>query len=237
MTTNKPKTKTKFPTLDVFKASALAFRINGDYVNRWVQDPNSTDVKAVPLNKDVMRDCLVDGKIELTEQDHAVGSAMYDHFKGYLLKKLTRNLNEFENAVSEIVVKDEVSRYEFGLIASLAKVYKRDCQNEQAKDSIAQVGYSSQYIPETVVTQGNFFLDIEILTSYHLAAYNCWTVTAKTKENNLVGFYMKQDPAPLKGKEINIRCRVKDRKVNRDGFNVTYLNYVKLLSEEQNVVA
>lgn len=237
MTTTAIKTKNKFPTLDVFKASAMAFRVNGDYINRWAQDPNSSEVKSIPLNKDLMRDCLVEGKISLIEEDHTMGELMHDHFKGYLLKKLSKTLNEFENAVTEVVVKDEISRYEFGLIASLAKVYNRDCQNEKSKDSIAQIGYASQYLPETTSNKGNFFLDIEILTSYHLAAYNCWTVTAKTKENNLVGFYMKQDPAPLKGKELNIRCRVKDRKVNRDGFNVTYLNYVKLLSEEQNVVS
>lgn len=215
----------------------MAFRVNGDYINRWTQDPNSPEPKSIPLNKDLMRDCLVDASISLTETDHATGELMHDHFKGYLLKKLTRTLNEFENAVSEVVVKDEVSRYEFGLIASLAKVYNRDRQNESNKESILQVGLNSQYISDTTANKGNFFLDIEILTSYHLAAYNCWTVTAKTKENNLVGFYMKQDPAPLKGKELNIRCRIKDRKVNKDGFNVTYLNYVKLLSEEQNVVA
>lgn len=226
-----PKPKNKFLTLDVFKASALAFRLNGDYVNRWIQDPSSQEVKSLPLNKDIMRDCLVDSKVELTEQDHTVGELMHDHFKGYLLKGLSKKLNEFENAVAEVVLKEEVSKYEFGLIASLAKIYKRDAESESNKESISKIGYNSKHLDETAETRGTFILDIELLTSYRLPAYNCWSVTAKTVDNNLVGFYMKQDPALFKGRTISIRCRIKDRKVNKDGFNVTYLNYVKLLEE------
>jgi hypothetical protein len=230
MTQTKPKNK--FQTTDVFMASAMAFRINGDYVNSWVQDPTSEEVKAKPLNKDIMREHFVSGNPQLTEQDQEVGQLMYGHFKGILLKKLTKQLNQFENAIAELVIKDEVSRFEFGLIASLAKVYHRDLKSESARESIASIGFASQFIESTTATAGNFFLDVNILTTLRLPAYNCWTVTAKTKENNLVGFYMKQDPAPYMGKDIEIRCRVKDRKQSRDGFNVTYLNYVKLLSEE-----
>lgn len=230
--TMQTKPKTKFPTLDVFMASALAFRINGEYVNSWVQDPNSQEVKSKPLNKDLIRDCLVDGKIELTDEDRTVGTLMHDHFKGVLLKKLTKQLNQFENAIAEVAIKDEVSRFEFGLIASLAKVYKRDVQHEANKEAVTKVGVASRYLDNTTETAGNFFLEVTLLTSLRLPAYNCWTVTAKTKENNLVGFYMKQDPANYMGKEIEIRCRIKDRKLNRDGYHVTYLNYVKLLSEE-----
>lgn len=228
-TTTKPKNK--FPTLDVFKASALAFRLNSDYVNRWVQDPNSQEVKSLPLNKDIMRDCLVDSKLELTEQDHAMGELMHDHFKGYLLKGLSKKLNEFENAVAEVVTKEEVSKYEFGLIACLAKVYKREAESESNKESIAKIGYNSNHLDETAATRGTFILDIELLTSYKLLTYNCWSVTAKTKEDNLVGFYMKVDPETYKGRTLSVRCRIKDRKVNKDGFKVTYLNYVKLLEE------
>jgi hypothetical protein len=230
--TTQTKQKTKFPILDVFMASAMAFRINGDYVNSWVQDPNSEEVKSKPLNKDIMREHFVTGAPALTEADVEVGKLMHEHFKGILLKKLTKQLNQFENAIAELVMNDEVSRFEFGLIASLAKVYYRDLKVEGARESIASIGYASQYIENSTATAGNFFLDVNILTTLRLPAYNCWTVIAKTKDNNLVGFYMKQDPAPYVGKETEIRCRVKDRKPNRDGFKVTYLNYVKLLSEE-----
>jgi len=69
------------------------------------------------LNKDIMREHFVSGNPQPTEQDQEVGRLMHEHFKGILLKKLTKPLNQFENAIAELVMKDEVSRFEFGIIA------------------------------------------------------------------------------------------------------------------------
>jgi hypothetical protein len=226
MATKKPK----YPTVNVFIASAMAYRINNGYVNGYEQDPVTQKSKI--LNKDIMQTAL-QSDIEFNADDISIGNEMYEHFKGILFKGITNRLNNFETAISQLIVKDELSRFEFGIVASLGKVYNTDIKREKDRDNIASVGNRSEYISTTALTKKTFLLDINILTSTLLPLYNCWTVTAKTVENNLVGFYMKTDPITYIGKNVKIRCRVKDRKVSRDGFKTTYLNYVKLLSEAQ----
>lgn len=112
-----------YPADLVWTASWTAFRMNGfEYIREYQNSQDTTKV----VNRLRINDILA-GKIELSEEDHLRGLAMREFNKRFVMIALSRQLNSFEQLVSEVVLKDQVEGKDIRIISSLCEAFHREC--------------------------------------------------------------------------------------------------------------
>jgi len=237
-----PKQVFKFK--DVIISSIVADRANKGYIkeSNYRFDKESEDYVPVSVaNKDIMREILMPGNevrknmkllgklpIEATDKDFKVADQIIDHIEGLALKALTDELQGYEKNIYYIYEGDEVTSYDFGLIASFPSSFKRMVKNDALEVSIGKlcgdVGYIGK-VGEKIAT------DLKIVNHVFSRNYNAHIYTATTPENNLVTFWSQKSTEDLAkvGKTIKVTAKIKKTIESRfyPGVKETQLNYVK----------
>lgn len=195
----------------VWAASAAAYRENGFSYQKYTNEEYTA-------NRVLISNYLKGGSpaVTVTDSDRAEGSAMRQHFRGYLFKQLASKITDFQNSIMREANRDSFSETsQFGLIAYAAEQYRRDIAARSLEESIQNSSAKPVKIGDRVECT------VRVLQSIYSINYGCYFVVAQWDES-IVQFAQRQGFAV--NEIVKIKGRVKAQRV--DG--VIRLNYVKI---------
>lgn len=139
------KTNT-FPLAVGWSLVAMADRINeGAYVKFTEFDQESGNVKYRP-NREIIKDQIALGLVNVTEADRQFGNVMHEHFQGISFNALTSRLGDFDQKILSIITKDEI---EIGAgmayLACMAARYRREIVKENKQEILLKIGSTSSH--------------------------------------------------------------------------------------------
>lgn len=213
------KRRTAQPTVEITieQAFGLAARVHRE-LGGYYKDGNSLGTES---NKAWLMRYMVTGATA-DEKDQARGLELLTHCRGYLLKKLTNSISEYDSVILEVASRmtiTDADRYHVALLASVPQTVARAEQRRQQDQKISDHAESYLAPVNARVTP-----TIEVVRSNFSTNYGVFFTTAKTSDNHVVFFaYREQLKA---GESYNIRGTVK---AHRDDYQ-TQLSRVKVLS-------
>lgn len=215
----------KQPTYSIEQAWAAvagADRINGhQYLNQNTH-PFPAGGK---FNKAIAYE-LLENPGAITDEDRQFGKDMASHFAGLLFRTLKGPAtNGFMDTISNIVAKEEVTKFDVACMSALPKTYRRDISREVIKNRQEALAATSQHIGMEATKHE---LDVEVIDSIYSKNYNIYIVTA-TDGTNTIKFSTAHDQTifPV-GEKIRIKGSVKKHDINdRNGAKETWLTRVK----------
>jgi hypothetical protein len=216
--------KTKTPealisTDALFAASAMAARINNRVYHKTTLIIESGTTQYA--NR-LLVEMALGGELEITEADVEAGSAMRLFFQGLMFKLLSgAKMTDFEKKVIGIATRDESTKSDIAIAASLPLVYDKMQERKERDNRL------DDCTPGFISNVGNkVALDIEVVKSYWLDSdgrqYDGYSVTAITGDNYRVGFISQKQFRV--GQRVSITAKVKS---HFQPSNTTYLFYVK----------
>lgn len=206
-----------YPCLDVWSASAAADRINnGEYLKDFRHDTQGNLV-AKP-NKLLIKE-LCESPEELTDEDRVQGRELHDYVRGWTLKLLDPNCNDFIKTAVKFVDVENIDAINLGVIACLPSSINRDREFDRVRREI-----------DVLMTKGVINItpgkgiegDMEILQSFPSKRFEGFVV-----RGNLDGYFVWffSSTSFVKGNKYSIKGRVK----NQNPTSGTQLNYVKII--------
>lgn len=225
--------KKLYPLQQVLELACAAQRANGSYVKEG-EMLFSSDGKAmanVHPNKILMKVAIGEQEVHPNDPDkpRLITTNLDDRELATDIQKFYRKLafaaitgeNEFHTKVNMLLNSDEITGSDFGFIACLPSVYKRDYANQQVEKRSKSVdeGYLG------VVGEVLLDKDVEIIESKRSQNYEAWNICAII-DNKMVSWFSKTD---LKlGACVLVKGKVKDHSTHWKYKNaVTRLNFVK----------
>lgn len=236
--------KQTFKFKDVIIASIVADRINKGYVkesNYKYDQESETYIPTSIANKNIMREILTQGTtarnellflgqlpLGATDKDFKLADQIVDHIEGLALKALSDELAGYEKNIYNVYETDEVTTYDFGLIASFPSSYKRSAKSEKLEVQIGKLCSDSGYIGKA---GEKIEIDLKIVKHIFSRNYNSHIYTAITTDNKLVSFWSQKSPQELVkvGKTMTVKAKIKNTSMSRffPGIKETQLNYLK----------
>lgn len=206
----------------VWAAAAAATRINGGY---FKEDKSYFDFeleKSVTLhvaNKTLVLDMLRnDGG--WTDEDIEEGRQAREHWQGGIIKILSDSANPFEKTAISISNKDVIdSFYDIAVLGSLIASYHRAVKVEKIRELKGNSKLIGK-IGENLAVEG------AVISSHYSQEYKKCRNELLTNDGNVVCWW----GAALTSPRVAIRGKVKSHRIERNGSNVTQLNYVKIVS-------
>lgn len=238
----KPKQVFKFK--DVIIAGIIADRANKGYIKESNYKYDQESESYIPTsiaNKNIMREILSQGTsvrsellllgqlpLSATDKDFKLADQIVDHIEGLALKALTDELQGYEKNIYNVYENDEVTTFDFGLIASFPSSYKRNAKNEKLELQIDKLCSDNGYIGKV---GDKVETDLKIVKHIFSRNYNSHIYTAITTENNLINFWSQKSPEDLVkvGKSMKVKARIKRVGISKffPGIKETQLNFVK----------
>lgn len=215
-----------YPADVVWACASAAQRVNGEYVKHTYTRSDGVELTANRvLIEQYLRQYSEDAGAfgsQVTDADFEAGCQARDHVRGWLLRYLTGQVNDYQKNCVRLAEQEEFDpmRERLALIASLPSSVERD-QRRQTVQVLSQTG---QPLP---ISPGQPYAGtVEILDCVFSANYCTYFVSARTSDSNMLRFSQRQ---PLvAGQQVQIRGRVRE---HRD--TVTVLHYVRT-STKQN---
>lgn len=206
-----------FPCLTVWAASAAADRINnGEYLKEPRHDTQGNLV-AKP-NRLLIKE-LCENPEEITEEDRTQGRELHDYVRGWTLKLLDPNCNDFIKTAVKFVDVETIDAINLGVIACLPSSINRDREFERVRRDI-----------DALMTKGVINIqpgkgiqgDMEIMQTFPSKRYEGFVV-----RGNLDGYFVWffSSTAFIKGNKYTIKARIK----GHGSKTGTQLNYVKII--------
>lgn len=201
--------------ITIEQAFALAARVHRE-LGGYFKDGQGTD-----SNKIRLMQYIIDGYTG-DERDQIRGLELLTHCRGYLLKKLTNKISQYDDVILEVASRTTITdadRYHVALLASVPQTVARAEQRRQQEQKIADRAQS--YLAPVNARATSV---VEVVRSNYSSNYGVFFTTAKTPDNHVVFFaYREQLKA---GETYNIRGTVK---AHRDDYQ-TQLSRVKVVS-------
>lgn len=229
--TNRMQQQDKFNTDEVLALAVAVDREQGFIRSGYgFTDENGKTVKD---NKTaIMMNLLdrVEEKIVITDEDRKTAESMKEHFSGSLtFKKLGATLNDFEQAVLNLVNTDEVGVYEVSVAASLPNSMRHSVKRDAVKERLDAL--IARSLPVGSLNQrGRFVLDVVDVT--FIKKMGVHMVTCIESDNNVVKFWFSKDPdvtGVLQGNTITVTGFVKTQgKSKYSNCMETMINRVKV---------
>jgi hypothetical protein len=166
-------------------------------------------------------------KFTPTVEDIDQALAIVKHFRKLSFGIIGDTLNDYMGRVFAVTQNENITMKDFGVLASVPQVYDREINDKQVKAAIKDTvkAYLGQE-GDTIV------LNIRYIQSKPVPQIGCFSHTAITDGNYLVGFLSKE-LLGIAGSSQQIRAKVKKHSVNFTSKTPeTQLNYVKVLDRE-----
>lgn len=239
--------KQTYPFKDVITAAIVANRLNNGYFREtsyvYNDTTNNYDVQTLG-NKNIMRvilgvnsryqesaDTEVIKKLDLSvsEKDLELAEEVCAYLEGLAIKALTGELQGYEKSLYNVYEdENEITTYDFGLIASIPSSYIRNAKQEKIEIDIVKSCADSEWLADKGTKVST---KVEVMNHIFSRNYNAHIYTCRTPENNLVSFWSQKTPKELAepGCTITITGKVKRQEYSRfyQGIKETQLNYVK----------
>lgn len=224
----------QFPLQQVLELACAAQRSNNDYV-KIAEAIYTSDGKMVGYkhaNRTLMLTVLGQDKTQYSDpkdkpnlittnlEDRELANQMQKYYRRLMFSAIEGD-NEFQTKLNQLLSSDNVRLTDFGWIACLPSVFKRDYARTQVEK------FSKSVDSEYLATVGSIVLDkdCEILASQRSKNFDAYNIDAII-ENKMVSWMSKAD---LKiGACVVVKAKVKDHTKHWKYQNfVTRLNYVK----------
>lgn len=168
--------------------------------------------------------------IEVTQAHRDRAQELKEYFDSVIvMKKLTGNVNGFEDSVGKIISGDEVDNYGVSVLASLPNSLRIQKQRDEMDEFYDEKRPVSQFVGQ-VGKRGRFTLLIKDVK--YIAKYNIHLVTCVEGDQNLVKFFWNKDPDIadlIVGKFMTVTGFVKEQSVSKfSNCNETVINRIKI---------
>lgn len=217
----------KLPLADAWALVAMADRINnGAYVKFPELDQETGNVKVRP-NREIIKDQIVLGLVNLTDADRAFGQLMADHYQGLAFKALTESLNEFDQKILNFITHDEVdTTMGMAYLACMAVRYRREIEKEHRQDAMLRLNGTS--IHQGSIGQ-HLRLNVSVISKFEGRAFPGSVVRATDGTNLYFWTSSKMiDMWPDAPEQFPIVGVVKAHGQDREGIQETRLTRVKI---------
>ncbi len=216
----------KLPADIVWGAAVACDRLyDGEYYKQtqFENDPEIDEmVEKHKPNKVVVKRWLATGCYEqITDEDIEKGQALRHYFKGWVMKEIKGNINEFEAAVLVLSQRDEFTNRDllaFSTIACLPSTYRRVVDHNELckniRESIPLMADKLSYVSG----------DLIIVKCEYNTNYNKYRIQGRFGES-FVDFWLSAGAGIKANDIVKIKGRIKQHRA--DGS--TQLNYVKLI--------
>lgn len=215
----------QFSVNDAWAAVAAADRVNA---GRYVNDATyfKEDETRLKTNKSLAYEFL-DKPETLTDEDHARGQELADHFKGLLFAALGKPLQGFLETVNKINTMESVGRFEVACMAALPRTYRTDCERKARDEQMMAWAVDSDYVGAEGSRQ---ILNVRVVETFFSQKYMSLIVTAKRGKDIVKFFTSKPAELFVKNTDITVKGTVKRNSVNdRTGAKESWLNRVKVI--------
>lgn len=181
----------------------------------WVitKSPNKFLVKKVLAG--------VEKSITVTDEDRKEGERLRNYFKGYLLKELSGDINDFEQTVLRIAQMEQFnhqSLLQFAIISCLPNSYRREQKYKEFRQEVIESTPLNGEVGDTIVGE------LIVVKCYYNKNYDKYRVTGRFGES-FVDFWFNSKL------DVDSTVKIKGKIKRRREDNTTQLNYVKKVKE------
>ena len=229
--------KTPWPTVtvvDVMCAAVLVYKDQG-FVRSGQGYTDTSPESGQPIevrdNKSCIVDILEDPKMSFTDEEIAYANNLIDSINGKLMiKKMTNNLNNFEQNVATALAEPNINKFAVSIIASLPHSVEIDKKREIVEDKMSALKHSSMYFG----TRGKRYdIDVKVLDVKYIQTNEVYMITTVYAEKDIVKFWWRDQPDIsdiINGKTIKIRGTVNKHELSKySNAKETVVNRVKIL--------
>jgi len=228
--------KQEYQTRQILELACAAQRILKSYVKsiepvyndnmelRYYKQPNKTCMLhavgafKVSLETDPR---MIPTKLDVIEEDTALADTILKYYKRLMFDAVAGE-NEFRIKVNAILSSEQIGIEDFGFVACLPSVYKRDFATNQVAKKSRRV--DDEHIGQ--VGDSILDLDCEIIACQRSKNFDAFNVDAII-DNKMVSWMSKFEPKI--GPAVVIKAKVKDHAKHwKHGNCITRLNYVKV---------
>ena len=169
-------------------------------------------------------------QIKITDEHRQRAQELKDYFDGVIvMKKLTGDVNGFEDSVGKIINGNGVDNYGVSVLASLPNSLRIQKQRDDMDEFYDNLRNVSEYVGSTG-KRSRFKLFIKDVK--YIAKYNIHLVTCVEGEQNLVKFFWNKDPDVsdlIVGKTMTVTGFVKEQSISKfSKCKETVINRVKI---------
>ena len=229
--------KTPWPSItvvDVMCAAVLVYKDQGfvrsgqGYTDTDTQTGNPIEIQD---NKTCIVDILEDPKMSFSEEEITYANNLMDTINGKLMiKKMTNNLNNFEQNVAKALADPEVNKFAVSIIASLPHSVVIDKKREAVEDKMSALKHSSMYF-------GNrgkrYDINVKVLDVKFIQTSDVYMITTIYAEKDIIKFWWRDQPDIsdiISDKTIKIRGTVNKHELSKySNAKETLVNRVKIL--------
>ena len=229
--------KTPWPTvtvIDVMCAAVLVYKDQGfvrsgqGYTDT---SPQSGEPVEIRDNKSCIVDILEDPNMSFTDEETKNANDLIDSINGKLMiKKMTNNLNNFEQNVAKALSDPQINNFAVSIIASLPHSVVIDKKREAVDDKMSALKHSSMYF-------GNrgkrYDINVKVLDVKFIQTSDVYMITTIYAEKDIIKFWWRDQPDIsdiISDKTIKIRGTVNKHELSKySNAKETIVNRVKIL--------
>lgn len=229
--------KTPWPTVtvtDVMCAAVLVYKDQGfvrsgqGYTDT---SPESGEPVEIRDNKTCIIDILEDPNMSFTDEETKNANDLIDSINGKLMiKKMTNNLNNFEQNVAKALSDPQINNFAVSIIASLPHSVEIDKKREAVEDKMSALKHSSMYF-------GNrgkrYDINVKVLDVKFIQTSDVYMITTVYAEKDIIKFWWRDQPDIsdiISDKIIKIRGTVNKHELSKySNAKETVVNRVKIL--------
>lgn len=218
----------KLPLSDAWALVAMADRINNARYVKFAEMDQGTGNVTVRPNREIIKDQISLGLVNITSSDREFGARMETHFQGLAFTALSQSLGDFDQKILNFITQNEVdANMGMAYLACMAVRYRREVEKEYRADTLLKVGNSSTWQG----TAGERVeLKVSVLSKFAGKVF-AGSVVRATDGVNLY-FWTSSQPVdmwPDSPESFDISGVVKAHGTDRDSYQETRLTRVKIL--------
>lgn len=218
----------KIPIVDAWSLVAMADRINdGKYIKLPEVDPETGNIALRP-NREIIKDQITLGLVNVSAADREFGERMAVHFQGLAFNALNGSLSDFDQKIINMLVATEIDAgLGMALLACMAARYRREVAKEEKQDMMIRISGSSTH--QGSVGQ-HLRMNVTVLNKYEGKAFPGSVVRATDGTNLYFWSSSKMiDMWPDSPEQFPIVGVIKAHGQDRDGTQETRLTRVKIV--------
>jgi len=228
--------KTPFPysTVTDVMCAAIAVHNKQGFIRSgqgYIDNENPDEPIETFDNKTVIMAEYLDERVKFTQEQHDEANALIDSINGKLMiKKMTNNLNNFEQNVAKVLIDADVNKFAVSIIASLPHSVNIDKKREVVEDKMSALKHSSQYFGEK---KKRYDISVEVLDVKYIQTSDIYMITTIYAKKDIIKFWWRDQPDIsdiISDRTIKIRGTVNKHELSKySNAKETMLNRVKIL--------
>jgi len=138
--------KSKIPIADAWALVAMADRINdGKYIKLPEVDPETGNISLRP-NREIIRDQITLGLVNILPADREFGERMAVHFQGLAFNALNGSMGDFDQKIMNMLVAEEIdANLGMAYLACMAARYHREIVKEHKQEVMTRISGTSTH--------------------------------------------------------------------------------------------